>query len=76
MRINKGMKRKKPELSDKSKCHIEDNEEEKTEKLFVVEEGDNLRLISKETMDDIDLIVNIYNSLVSFHHYSSLHIIR
>lgn len=48
----------------------------KREKVFVVGEKGNIKIISKETMDDIDLLVNIHNSLVALINYLSSLIIK
>lgn len=38
--------------------------EDQSDKLFVVEEGADLKVISKRSMEDTDLLVSIHNSLV------------
>lgn len=38
--------------------------EQEEDKYYVVEEDENLKVISKQSMDDTDLLVSIYNSLV------------
>lgn len=35
-----------------------------SKKVYIVEDEENIRIISKETMNDTDLLVNIHNSLV------------
>lgn len=47
-------------IPKKQTANITENESE----LYVVEEGESQKLISKKSMDDTDLLVNIYNSLV------------
>lgn len=46
---------------DESEEYIEN----KVKKIFVVGEEEDMKFISKELMDDIDLLVNIHNSLVT-----------
>lgn len=55
------MKRKAIDLHDKGK---DKNKANGGEKLLVIQEGSKIRLISKETMDDVDILVSIHNSLV------------
>lgn len=61
----------RPEV-DESEEYIE----RKVKKIFVAGEKEDMKFISKEAMDDIDLLVSIHNSLVIFIHNFSVLIIR
>eukprot|EP00826_Nyctotherus_ovalis_P007973 TRINITY_DN12062_c0_g2_i1.p1 TRINITY_DN12062_c0_g2~~TRINITY_DN12062_c0_g2_i1.p1 ORF type:complete len:442 (+),score=114.74 TRINITY_DN12062_c0_g2_i1:169-1494(+) len=56
-RLSKGIKRFRPEVSEEAA------ERKGGRKMFVVGEAESSRLISQEAMDDIDLLVDIHNSL-------------
>jgi len=55
---------------------MENEECVKRKKMFLVSEKGNIKIISKETMNDIDLLVSIHNSLVTFIFYFSFHTIK
>lgn len=72
-RAERGLKRERAEHSglpaEDSECELPcgaqcGNAEERKDKLYVVQEHDTLRIISKQSMDDTDLLVSIHNSLV------------
>ena len=71
---NRFRRKKNTVVERKLKRDVRPEEKEKYDangqKLFLIEnEGtnDDCKIISKENMDDVDLLVNIHNSIVSYH---------
>ena len=70
VKSNKALKRHHPEPEKFSfdKNYKQPLDEVDDEKLFIMDENHRLRLVSKKTIEDTDLLVDIHNALVFFFH--------